>query len=83
MLTEGSSPARAARTGPADVVTGSPVVTLTLVATAQPEPPLRALWQADANENEEPVPSQGPWDAVLRRKLGLSMEIIAPGSCFL
>lgn len=43
VLTEGSSPARAARAGSADVVTGSPVVTLTLVPTAQPEPSFRAL----------------------------------------
>lgn len=76
MLTEGSSPARAARTGPADVVTGSPVVTLTLVATAQPEPSLRALWQVKANETEELVPSQHPQDAVLR------WETTASGSCF-
>lgn len=43
VLTEGSPPARAAGTGPTDVVTGGSVVTLTLVPTAQPEPPFRAL----------------------------------------
>lgn len=53
VLTEGSSPARAAGTGAADVVAGSPVVTLTLVPTVQPKPSCRALWQAEAKETED------------------------------
>lgn len=43
VLTEGSSPAWAAGTGTTDVVTGGSMVTLTLVLTAQPKPPFRAL----------------------------------------
>lgn len=43
VLAEGSSPAGAAGTGPADVVAGSPVVTLTPVPAAQPKPSFRAL----------------------------------------
>lgn len=74
VLTEGSSPARAAGTGPADVVTGSPVVTLTLVPAAQPKPSLRALWQAEAQQTEEPVLSRRPREATLRLCMGTTVS---------
>lgn len=36
------------------MVTGSPVVTLTLVPTAQPKPSFRALWQGEADGLRSP-----------------------------